>query len=278
MKNLLFGAILVFSLVFSKNSFGQNQVQLSDIEIINLGDGQTYGQSRTEDKIAINGKTRIITGVTTEYIDAEFTKGLATGKWEYYKKNKLSVYVSYDNGYMNGEYEELFPSGATKIKGTYSKGKKEGEWQTLNNDGDLRESEIYKNNDLEKRINYYTNGNISKERNYKNGRENGAVKEYTLEGELKSEKNYVNGKQVGKQVQYYHSNLANFIETSNYSPEGRKEGVFTQVYVDGGKFKQKGQYSKNQKVGTWIFEDMSGKKIREEIYENGVLKSTTKFE
>ncbi|PXV68816.1 antitoxin component YwqK of YwqJK toxin-antitoxin module [Dysgonomonas alginatilytica] len=278
MKHLLFTALLIIGFGISNNSSAQNQIQLADIELTNLGDGQMYGHSRDEEKTPINGKSRIITGFTTEYIDAEFAKGYAIGKWEYYKDNKLSVYVTYDNGYMDGEYAELFPSGTPKLEGKFVKGKKEGEWQTYNSDGDKKLTEVYKANELEKKITYYTNGNIDTERNYKNGKEDGAVKQYTLEGVLKSEKNFVNGKQVGKQIQYYASNNGDYIETSNYSPDGKKEGEYSEVYADSKSFKVKGQYSKNQKDGKWVFENKAGKRVREEVYENGVLKTSTKIE
>lgn len=80
---------LILIAVLTASAFGsissQNSIQLSEIDLVNLGDGQLYGHKRDEAKTPLEGKTRIITGFTTEYIDAEFAKGgMATGKWEYY--------------------------------------------------------------------------------------------------------------------------------------------------------------------------------------------------
>jgi len=245
--------------------------------MVNLGDGQLYGHSRNEEKIAISGKVRIITGVTTEYIDAEFSNGFAIGKWEYYRNNKLNTYISYNNGYKEGEYAELATDGTPKITGSYLNGKKEGTWDTYGSEGNKKQTEIYKDGGLEKKITYYTNGNIDAERNYKNGKENGIVRQYTLDGTLKAEKNYINGKQVGKQMQYYTSNVADYIETSNYSVEGKKDGEFIQVYANSKNIKTKGQYVNGQKDGKWVYNNEKGKLLKEELYENGVQKNSKTF-
>ena len=78
------------------------EIKLSDIEMINLGDGRLFAREKKSEK-PVNGKVRIITGYTTEYIDAGFDKGYADGKWEYYKQNTLSETMNYSNGTLNGE-------------------------------------------------------------------------------------------------------------------------------------------------------------------------------
>jgi len=270
------GLFLVFiSIALTVNyANAQKSIQISDIELINLGDGQLYGHSRDSEKTAINGKTRIITGVTTEYIDAEFSNGYAIGKWEYYKNNKLSSYVSYENGYQNGEFAELTPGGSLKITGSFKKGKKDGEWTTYGSDENKKETEVFKDGSVIKRISYYTNGNIDSERNYKNGKEDGVSKQYTLDGTLKSEKNYVNGKQVGRQMQYYTSNQADYIQISNYSANGKKEGEFIETFVDTDNIKQKGNYVNDQKDGLWLTGTLRGADMKEETYKNGVLQNS----
>lgn len=380
MRNFLFIAIALFFLC-TNDLIGQNSVQLNDIEIVNLGDGQVFGHKRDSEKTAINGKVRIITGYTTEYIDAEFANGLAIGKWEYYKNNNLARVTNYENGYENGErityhhdgktistktpllkgkvngvatrynqdgkkeyeksmkngeddgpersfdengeitsetifkngkaegkafatynkkqsdcytktefykngqldgeYLEKYCDGETKTKGKYIAGKKDARWEYYKADGSRRKpTEEYQNGDLIKKITYYTNGNIETERNYKNGKEDGTTKQFTQDGELKSEKNYVNGKQVGRQMQHYTSSANNYIEISNYSTDGKKDGEYSENYTETKTLKTKGQYLKGQKHGKWITSDISGNLVKEEEYNNGKItgsKRTEKF-
>jgi len=271
MKGLLLSLMLLFTVNNINCLYAQNSLQLSDIELVNLGDGQLFGHRRDADKTAINGKTRIITGVTTEYIDAEFHDGYATGKWEYHRNNKLYSYATYENGYMDGEFAELNQDGTPKKRGFYKNGKKEGEWDDFYSDGEKKQTEQYKDDGLIKRITYYTNGNIEMERNFLNGKENGIEKRYTLEGDLKTEKNYVNGKQVDKQVQHYTSNLADYIQTSNYNESGKLDGDYSEIYTESGETKQKGKYKNGKKEGLWITGSPSGGKTKEENYENNIL-------
>ena len=111
MKQVLFLFVFLCS-TFSIQIRGQQSIKISDINLVNLGDGQAYAHNKDEAKTPVKGKVRIITGVTTEYINAQFNdEGLAIGKWEYYKNNELRSYISYENGYMNGEWGEVSSSG-----------------------------------------------------------------------------------------------------------------------------------------------------------------------
>lgn len=254
MKQVLFLFVFLCS-TFSIQIRGQQSIKISDINLVNLGDGQTYAHNKDEAKTPVKGKVRIITGVTTEYINAQFNdEGLAIGKWEYYKNNELRSYISYQNGYMNGEWIKYYDPETPK------------------------EIKVYQDNRLCQTKTYYTNGNLESERNFSNGKEHGSYKRYTLEGNLKMDENYENGKKVGKQIVYYTSNLSDYIETSNYSSLGKLDGEFSQVYTETKATKVKGQYTKGQKTGVWKYYSLSGKPIKEELYENGVLKETRKFE
>lgn len=271
--------VLVFFLLFSflGNIFSQNQIEITDIQMNNLGDDQMYAHKRDEAKTPLNGKVRIITGFTTEYIDAEFKDGYGINKWEYYRKNKLTIAVNFKEGYMDGEFIEFYPSGDIKEKGQYLKGQKDGTWETFKSDGIIKLTEVYDKGEKIKTITYYTDGKTDRERNFKNGKEHGIDRQYTWEGELKSEKNYVNGKQVGKQVQYYSSNQSNFVQTSNYNEKGQLDGDFSEIFVDNKATKTKGKYKDGQKVGKWIY-GYSHQLYKEEIYENGKLIETKKLD
>jgi len=267
---------LFFLLALSVNLFSQQQIEIADIVMNNLGDDQMYAHKRDEAKTPLNGKVRIITGFTTEYIDAEFKDGFGINLWEYYRKNKLTVKVHFKEGYMDGEFIEYYPGGDIKVKGQYIKGQKNGTWETLKDDGILKLTEVYENGSLTKKITYYTDGKIDMERNYKNDKEHGISKAYTFEGTLKSEKNYVNGKQVGKQMQYYTSNQNDYIQTSNYNEKGQLDGDFSEIFAENKAVKSKGKYKEGKKIGKWVY-GYSHQLYKEETYEDGKLTDTKKL-
>ena len=274
LKNYLVSLSIIIFLSGNVVSYAQSSVNLSDIEMVNLGDKQLYAHKKGNYDSPVMGKTRIITGVTTEYIDAEFKNGFAAGKWEYFANNKKTVVMTYLNGYLDGEYIKYYSGGDVEFKGRYLKGQKNGKWETFKSDGTIKLTEVFENDDLTKKITYYTDGSVDRERNYKNGKEHGIDKQYTFEGTLKAEKNYVNGKQVGAQMQLYTSNTGNYIQKSNYNAQGKLDGKFTETFEKNGAVKTKGQYKNGQKDGKWSYGYSDGL-YKEEVYENGKLKTTT---
>jgi len=271
MKTLKIFLALFASTLFVSEGVAQNSVQLSDIEMVNMGDKQLYAHKRGDYASPVEGKTRIITGVTTEYIDAEFAAGFATGKWEYYANNKKTVVMNYKNGYLDGEYSKFYPGGDLEIRGIYLKARKNGKWETFKSDGVIKLTEVFENDSRIKTITYFTDGTVDRERNFKNGKEHGVDRQYVFEGGMKSEKNYSNGKQVGPQLQYYSSNAGNYIQKSNYNEQGKLDGAFSETYDEGGALKVKGQYKDGRKVGKWTYENKKGESIKVETYENGKL-------
>ena len=246
----------------------QNNIQLGDIEMVNLGDKQLYAHKRGDYDAPITGKTRIITGVTTEYIDAEFKDGFAVGNWEYYANNNKMAVMNYVDGYLDGEFSEYYSGGGLEIKGYYLKGQKHGTWETFNGDGTIKLMEVYENDKIAKIISYHTNGSVDRERNFKNGKEHGFDKQYTSEGTLKSERNYVDGKQVGPQTQFYLSNAGDYTQKSSYNEQGQLDGSFSEIYESTGTVKIKGHYLKGQKHGTWETFKNDGVIKLTEVYEN----------
>ncbi|MDL2290195.1 hypothetical protein LJB95_02190 [Paludibacteraceae bacterium OttesenSCG-928-F17] len=252
---------------------------MEEIEMVNLGDGQLYGHKRDSSKVALEGKVRIITGFTTEYIDAGFKNGYAEGKWEYYKKNELNTFMNYKNGYLDGECGELRFNGDFKETGAYKAGKKDGVWKEYYSDNEVKQAEEFKDGDLRKRTKYYTDGSIESEKEFLNKKEHGIEKRYEWEtNKLKTEKNYENGKQVGKQMQYYSSNVNDYIQISNYSKAGKMDGKYTETYAETNKMKVQGQYKEGKKVGVWKYGSKDGKITKEEKYEDGKLTETKKLE
>lgn len=272
--------LLVLTCIFTFNNYthSQDKINIDDVNIYDLGDGQHFGHKRDKEKTPLSGKVRIITGYTSEYIDAEFDdKGLAIGKWEYYKNRDLRSYISYKNGYKDGECASLTASGDIEEKGEYLSGDKNGEWIKYYDADRPKEVKTYQKGDLINTKTYYTTGQLEMERNFLNKKEHGFYRKYNLEGEMTMDQNYVKGKKSGKQYVKVTSNLNDYYETSNYNDKGMLDGDFIQTYVDTKHIKSKGKYKNGQKDGKWVYETYDGKPLREEIYENGDLKETKKF-
>ncbi|NDV47065.1 hypothetical protein D0T49_08405 [Paludibacter sp. 221] len=277
-RTLILYISLVFVLAGIHSLSAQNTLKIEEIEMVNLGDGQMYVHKRDADKTAVDGKIRIITGYTTEYIDANFKKGYAEGRWDYYRSNKLNAYMIYTNGYLNGECAELYPDGDQKETGNYKTGKKDGVWKQYYGEGKVKQQEEYKDGEIRKITQYYPDGKLESERNFLNRKEHGAEKHYDREtGKLKTEKYYENGKQVGKQTQYISSNRNDYVQVSNYSKEGKLDGKFTETYTETDKIKAQGQYKDGKKTGVWKYGKKDGEPTEEETYEAGDLRKVIKY-
>lgn len=267
--NTRFYFILIALMVSINCIQAQKQINLVDINIVNLGDGQMYVHERDNKDKPVTGKVRMINGVTTEYYDAELEKGYPTGKWEYFRNNKLKEELNFKNGYLNGKQAYFFPSGEPEYEASFKEGKKDGDWIYYNDRGGRRELIVYKDNSMVKKLTYYTNGNIDMERNFKNGKEDGFKRTYTQDGTLKSEKNYSNGIQIGQERSLISSNNGQFMKTCNYNDKGNLDGAYYEEWVEDKKPKAKGTYVNGEKEGKWT-EWYAGGELRSEgVYKNG---------
>lgn len=59
------------------------------------------------------------------------------GKVEYFSKKGKTIKVeNYENGVLNGKFEDYYPNGILKTKGSYKLGEKSGKWVEYNNKGE----------------------------------------------------------------------------------------------------------------------------------------------
>ena len=211
-----------------------------------MGDGRQFTQRPYEKDTVINGKTRIITGYSTEYIDAEFKDGFPVGKWEYYKDNKIAEVTNYADGYKTGENISYYPDGTVNTKVTFVKGVVDG-----------------------KVMSYHPNGKVKFEKSWKNGVDDGLERSYNEDGKMWSETNFKNGKAEGKSIQHISGSKMNYTKTSFYK-DGLLEGEYSEIF-ENGKVKEKGSYLKGQKNGRWESNREDGSKKPTEVYSTGEL-------
>lgn len=247
MKHLL-TLLFIFSLTGTLTLCAQKELTLQDIEILDLGDGRQFGHKRYEKDSVLNGKVRIITGYTSEYIDTEFKEGFPIGKWEYFKDSKLAEVTNYIDGYKTGENITYYPGGTIKDKASFVKGVVDG---TV--------------------FSYYPDGSVKMEKNWKNGVDEGIERSYNENGKLWSETTYKNGKQEGKSVMNITGNSSdqNYSQTA-FLKNGLREGEFSEIY-ENGTIKEKGNYLNGNKNGLWEYNKADGTKNLTEGYKDGIL-------
>ncbi|MDR0700329.1 MAG: hypothetical protein LBG28_14110 [Tannerella sp.] len=235
---------------------GQQPVNLSDIGMINLGDGRLYATKANDKKKPIDGKVRIITGYTTEYMNAQFAKGYATGKWEYYRDNVLTEVKHYSDGLLHGEVIEYYSDGKTvKTHAVMKNGKPDGVAERFSQDG----KKTY-------------------EKDMKEGVADGYERNYADDGTVVFETFYRNGKIDGQTFSITSHGTPNEVKTTSSYKDGTQDGEFLAVYADGS-VKTKGAYKNGKKDGQWEAFKRDGKHDGPtEVYDNGnVVKRTTYY-
>ena len=234
----------------------QEPLKIGDIEMINLGDGRLFARDgKGNDAKPIKGKVRIITGYTTEYIDANFDNGYADGKWEYYKSNTLSESSNYSKGLLNGEKISYYADGKTiKDKATVKNGKADGVYSS-----------------------YSSNGKLEYEKGMKDGFDEGPERRYDEDGKVIAETIYKNGKAEGKSFALINKGSSDAYTLNRFYKNGELEGEYSEIALDG-TVRKKGKYVNGKKEGVWESRKRDGKLEPTEVYKNGnVIKRTTYF-
>ena len=238
MKTLLF-SIMILSLGLNQLSA---QIKLSEVDCYNLGDGRYYCQEKKSKK-PLEGSLRIIDGVTTQYIEAVFNKGIPNGSWKYFKNNVLTEDYTYKEGVLHGAFTEYYANGKKKAERHFLNGKAHGKF-----------------------VDYASNGKIEREVNYKNGEQDGAEVLYDSEGNVRSTAVYSEGKETGLKKQQIKSSTGDYELTANYK-DGKFDGDYSEIFTNGN-VKVKGHYTNGKKDGAWEFGKKDGNKIRTEEYAN----------
>jgi antitoxin component YwqK of YwqJK toxin-antitoxin module len=246
--------LIVLWAFLSVLSIQAQEIKISDIEMINLGDGRLFAREWKDEKAALNGRLRLITGYTTEYVDAGFTDGYADGKWTYYKDNKKSEEMTYDKGYLDGELIRYYPDGTIREKSTLKQGKVNGTYTR-----------------------YSSNNKVESEKSMKEGVEDGPERSYDETGKLVSETIYKDGKPEGKSFTHYNRGSSDAYKRTAFYKNGLLEGEYSEIY-DNGAVKLKGKYINGKKDGVWESNKQDGSHRPTETFKNGeVIKRITYF-
>ena len=118
----------------------------------------------------------------------------------YYKRFSFVPYTGGISGYRVEGGEEL------SEKGSFRKGKKNGEWLTFHENGELHSKGKFKDGKITGLWEWYLeNGQISFKGNFKDGKEEGVWEYYHENGQISMKGNFKDGKEEGV-WEYYRYN------------------------------------------------------------------------
>ncbi|MCB0395539.1 MAG: toxin-antitoxin system YwqK family antitoxin [Flavobacteriales bacterium] len=174
-------------------------------------------------------------------------------------------------GIKQGPWEENWPNGNIRARGTYKNGKKVGKWQYYHDNGQLEQTGEYVDGKPHKEWKwYYRDGKPLRIEQFRLGKEDGEFVEYGDSGQVITKGEYLDGYKEGPWVY----ELEHYREEGQYK-DGQKDGVWKHFhkngelrfegeflagipmgkhkwYYDNKRLKEEGKYKSGRKSGKWI--------------------------
>lgn len=244
MRKLMF--VLLFGVMAQLLSAQETVYQISEVTVINYGDGRFLFRQSNDAKAPLQGLHRIIDGYHSEYLLAGFKDGMYDGKYQHFKRNNLIEESNYKEGRLEGMRKKFYADGKTlQSEATFVDGKLNGMHKT-----------------------YFQNGNLETEKGYKLGVEDGPDRRYNHDtGKLALDTYYKDGKKEGKWVEHiFSSSRGDYIEISNYK-DGLPAGEYLKT-LENGVVLIKGTYKDGKKEGVWVTNRKNGLPETSTTYRN----------
>lgn len=187
-------------------------------EIGHWKEGKQNGlfQLYTEDGILVddaNFKDGERDGLTEQYysdtgnlrVKAVYKEGVLHGEFKYcFPNGHTQAIANYENGNLNGKFDEYYENGNLKLTGFYKESLQEGEWQYFNEEKNLVSKINYKAGELNGiKEDYYQNGNVWTRQEFKNNVPEGIYEVYSVDGIPKLKAVIKNGQTIEEQ-RFYH--------------------------------------------------------------------------
>lgn len=187
-------------------------------EIGHWKEGKQNGlfQLYTEDGILVddaNFKDGERDGLTEQYysdtgnlrVKAVYKEGVLHGEFKYcFPNGHTQAIANYENGNLNGKFDEYYENGNLKLTGFYKESLQEGEWQYFNEEKNLVSKINYKAGELNGiKEDYYQNGNVWTRQEFKNNVPEGIYEVYSVDGIPKLKAVIKNGQMIEEQ-RFYH--------------------------------------------------------------------------
>ncbi|MBW3470134.1 toxin-antitoxin system YwqK family antitoxin [Arthrospiribacter ruber] len=217
----------------------------------------------------------------------------------FYLTGKLESFAMFNEGVLDGEFQELSEFGKPLKTGRFLDGKMHRHWKNYYPDGRLKSEENYfmgvRIGEWKK---YHLNGQLQELITYIQHKPHGEYKLFFPNGKVKVKGEFEHGAQVGEWKEYFENgNLATIGNFENgmeegmwevYDPEGRvltmgaysegeKVGAWTEITEIHPEILRRGHYDENLKSGSWKLITKAGDVLQEEMYENGRLLAFSPF-
>jgi len=197
-----------------------------------------------------------------------YKEGLKDGKFTgYYPSGKVEYVKRYEEDKPMGKWKFIREDGTTKKIEVYETGKKNDEWITYENNGDV----YYQFWDMDSLVSeyadlHYPNGQLIEKISYKNGQKNGKFTGYYENGQKKHIRTYKDDKLEGKFADYTES--GQILRKQNYAND-LLDGSSKEWYLNG-EVKVKTSYKAGKLDGGFMSYDSLGRKVTKGEYEMGL--------
>ena len=198
--------------------------------------------------------------------EGNYSDGKKDGYFKYYnRKGFLQKVEQYRNGEVaenNGEQivldirKTFYDNAKVKTEGTYRLNIKEGAHHTFSKEGDIIETNIYKDGVL------VGKGLLDEE-----GKKEGKWEEYYESGKLRATGLYKEGNRFKKWKFYYESGQLE--QEGSYNKNGKFSGKWNWFYEDGSALRKE-YFSKGKEDGFLVEYDNDGIEITKGEYKNGL--------
>ncbi len=186
----------------------------------------------------------------------------------FHQNGKVKDKLTYQNGKINGLYQEFSPTGKLIRDGMLKDGAYVDKWNFYD-ENEVRTNEtIYIDSAHQVTTYFFPSGKVEGKGNWLNDQREGVWVYYYEDGTLKSKCDYKNGLRDGKWEWY---NAQGVLEESGMYRNDKKFGYW-ETYYDGAKYlMQKGSYdTAGRSTGPWVYYYPNGNKKSEgEMLNNG---------
>lgn len=188
--------------------------------------------------------------IRTNYSEVLSEENLPSKKaYKIYSYNEIGALGNYnEKNEKTGYWKFLFTSTSKlKSEGAYNeKGERTGPWKYYYDNGNLKESCTFKNDNIDgEYFKYYSHGKIMNHLFYKDGKLDGLQTLYYTNGAIKNTYEYKNDILDGEEIGYYRTGKIRYKATVK---EGLYTGNYT-AYFDNGSVKKTLIFNKGLKVG-----------------------------
>lgn len=208
--------------------------------------------------------------INTPMIELNWKEGILHGKkTTWYKNKQVRETLHFVEGVRDGEFEQFYPNGSLKEKGTYKNDQLHGTYTGFYKNGQTRFVLNYEHgNKTGYNVLYFENGQMEQEVSIENGKINGTFKSWYPSGNPMKEIHYLNGVLHGRNASWH---VDGSLAQDGYYSHGKKDSIHKTFEIFIKNPIKVESYKKGQKHGQWLTMGIEGDTVELKFYNMGVL-------